>query len=91
MAKKKDKQRLFTVGPGTQHVQHSRDRKNYWPGQTFDLDHLDEATQQMLVDKGAVVDVTSKSQEDIDRMVKLYPQWTWGDVVKAIEEAANSG
>jgi hypothetical protein len=89
MAKKKT-ERLFTVGPGTQFIFHRKDRRNYWWGQTFALDHLTEAETKNLIDKGAVVDVTGKTDEEIAAIVAGYNPFTVAQV-KAAMQSINDG
>lgn len=85
MAKKK----VYTVGHGTQYIGHSRDKRNYFPGQTFDLDHLNEAQVKDLLSKNAVADVTGISAEKISELVAGYKLFTQEEVLQRAREAAD--
>lgn len=49
--------KLYTVGPNAGYVGHKVDKKNYFPGETFNLDHLDAETIKKMIASGAVVEV----------------------------------
>lgn len=89
MAAKED--RRFTVGPGTQFIFHRKDRRNYWPGQTFILDHLTADEIKRLEVKGATVDVTGKSEDDIAAMVAAYKPFTAAQIKAAMQSMDSYG
>lgn len=78
---------VYTVGPRTEFILHRKDRCNYWPGDVFNLDHVDSNILQILLSTGKVVDVTGKKQTDIDAMVSNYKE-IGADIVKAALEAS---
>jgi hypothetical protein len=89
MAEKK--QHLYTVGPATQHIQHRADRVNYWPGQTFNLDHLSAEVVKGMLANGDVVDVTGKTAEQIAEIVSKYPGISHEQVLAAMRKMAKNG
>jgi hypothetical protein len=80
--------KIYTVGPTVQHIQHRADRVNYWPGQTFKLDHLSADTVESFLERGLVVDVTGKTAKQIGEIVGKYPGFSAVQVLAAMRRAA---
>lgn len=89
MAKKK---RVFTVGPNMGYIGHSVDMVNYYPGQKFNIDHIDDPDLvQSLIDRGAIVEVTGMAQKQIDKMVSEYKPLTQAEIKAALEASQGNG
>lgn len=84
------KKRVFTVGPNTQFIGHTKDKVNYYPGQTFGLDHLDEEMQEILIARGAVADVTGMKPDAIKKMVAEYKKFTQAEIAEKLREVASA-
>lgn len=85
------KGKVYTVGPNTQFIRHMKDKVNYWPGQTFDLDHVNTEAVKLMLARGDVVDVTSKTDEQIGKIVKGYPGITPAQIATALRRLSDSG
>lgn len=84
-----DKQE-FMVGPnGGQYIGHSVDKKNYYRGQKFGLDHLSKEQKEKLLSDGKVVDVTGKTPKQINDIIAKYPSITASDIQAAMRRVAN--
>ena len=83
--------KLYTVGPATQFIRHMKDKVNYWPGQTFKLDHVATDAVKKMLTRGDVVDVTGKTPEQIGEIIGKYPGFSPAQVLAAMRRAAQGG